>query len=117
MKLLIAAALLTVSVGLPDRLLSQPAPTPEAGTWRMTLTDRWTNKTGDDWVSLQLQLGRYHNIGTSIRASELEGAGIRGQSFSAANVRFALVRSASRRRPRSSPRCSHPAVRSPWTMR
>jgi hypothetical protein len=58
------------------------------------LSESWVQREGQRWVSLELQRDGARNYGTSIRLSELEAAGVRGESFSGRDVRFALRRDA-----------------------
>ena len=67
-----------------------------SGTWRARLSESWTRRNGERWVSLELQRDGDRHYGTSVRQSELEAAGIRGESFSGSGVHFALQRDAGR---------------------
>src|SRR5690242_15777795 len=97
MKTLIAASLLTLAVALPPepaREQAGAASTTISGTWRARLSESWQRRNGERWVSLELQRDGTSNYGAGVRFSELEAAGVRGESFSGSNVRFALRRDA-----------------------
>ena len=97
MKMLIAASLLTLSVAFPgDSAHDQPTSGAAtiSGTWRSRLSESWVRREGERWVSLELQREASRNYGASIRLSELEAAGVRGELFSGSDVRFALRRDA-----------------------
>src|SRR6185436_14397072 len=98
MNLLIAASLLSLSVAFPAdsvRDQSGSAAGVISGTWRSRLSESWVQREGGQrWVSLELQRDGARNYGTSIRLSELEAAGVRGEAFSGSDVRFALRRDA-----------------------
>src|SRR6188474_1065984 len=96
MKTLIAASLLTLSFVSPADSPQQPPSGASviSGTWRSRLSESWVRQNGERWVSLELQRSGEHNYGTSIRLSELDAAGVRGEFFSAGNVHFTLKRDA-----------------------
>ena len=98
MKLILAASLFTASIVVSGPIDQQPqsAGASISGTWRARLSDSWTRRDGERWVSLELQRDSDRNYGTSVRQSELEAAGIRGESFSGSNIHFALQRDAGR---------------------
>ena len=96
--MLLASSLFTASVLVSGPVDQQSAASAAAmsGTWRARLSETWTRRDGERWVSLNLQRDGDHNYGTSVRQSELEAAGIRGESFSGSNVHFSLPRAAGR---------------------
>src|SRR4051812_41187546 len=67
-----------------------------SGTWRARLSDSWTRRDRQGWGSLELERDADRHYGTSGRQSELEAAGIRGDSFTGSGVHFALQRDAGR---------------------
>ena len=98
MKTFIAATMLAAtltSAGWVDQQAQDTGST-ISGTWRAQLSNSWTRRAGERWVSLQLQRDGDRNFGTSVPQAELEAAGIRGDSFSGSNLHFALVREAGR---------------------
>jgi hypothetical protein len=94
MKILLAAGLLIVATAFPDLPLAQTAQGPTTGTWRARMSDSWTRGTGERWVSLDLRRDDERRFGMSIRMSELEAAGVRGDRWSGGDIRFALTRDA-----------------------
>src|SRR5262245_7842819 len=98
MKIILAASLLTASlVGSgPIDQQSQAGAASISGTWRARLSESWMRRNGERWVSLELQRDGDRHYGTSVRQSELDAAGIRGESFSGSGVHFALQRDAGR---------------------
>ena len=69
---------------------------PVSGTWRMRLQDNWTwaRKDAERWVSIQMRRDNDRSFGVSVPLSELESAGVRGDTWSGSNVSFALKRDA-----------------------
>src|SRR5688572_6244105 len=97
MKMLIAASLLTMSFVFPAHSALQQSGSSSgviSGTWRSRLSESWIRQNGERWVSLELSRAGERNFGTSVRLSELDAAGVRGEFFSASDVRFALRRDA-----------------------
>ena len=64
------------------------------GTWRALLQDTWTRCDGRQWVSFQLEQDMDRRYGISIPTTELEGLGMRGERWTASDVRFNVRRDA-----------------------
>src|SRR5215203_5004194 len=97
MNTLIAASLITFCFVSPaDSVRQQPSAAAGviSGTWRSRLSESWVRQNGGRWVSLELQTGSERNYGSSIRLSELDAAGVRGELFSGSDVHFTLKRDA-----------------------
>ena len=68
---------------------------PVTGTWRIRLHDNnWTRANGERWISIQMRRNDDRSFGMSVPLSELESAGVRGDSWSGSGVKFTLKRDA-----------------------
>jgi hypothetical protein len=90
MKTVVLTAALLLGAALPSTAWQQDLD----GDWRARLQDTWTRKDGEQWVSIQMYGDRDRQFGFSVPMTELEGLGVRGDRWTASDVRFDIRRDA-----------------------
>ena len=96
MRILALAAALTVGLSSPPASLSIVQAASITGTWRLRThgNDNWSRRDGERWVSIQMRREDGRSFGMSLPFTELESAGVRGETWTGSGVRFSLRRDA-----------------------